>query len=109
MEKYLFVFGFETPEQKIANSTYGYDDEDSAAVFIRAKNEEEALNWGKQIIKEAMRFLYKENTSEWSDIGIIIENDGLYILRHDLKDAFLYLDNIKEKLEEVGGYDIEEL
>ncbi len=54
-------------------------------------------------------FKIKKDNSDWPDIGLIVEDDGLYILRHDLKDAFLYLDNIKAKLNELGGYEIEEL
>ena len=42
--QYLFRFGFETPEQRLANERHGWDDENSQCLFVVATSEEEALN-----------------------------------------------------------------
>jgi hypothetical protein len=67
---YLFVFGFETPRQRRLNAAHGYDDEDSAAIWIEAAGEDEALEWGRAIANEFVRLLYRsegvERNSDWS-------------------------------------------
>ena len=46
MADFLFVFGYETPEEWRSNQHQGTDYESSEAVWISAENEEAALNSG---------------------------------------------------------------
>ncbi|HEV2600476.1 hypothetical protein [Sphingopyxis sp.] len=55
----LYCFGYETPAQFENNARHGWDDEDSAAVWIAAASEEAALDWGRSIAEEFVSFLFK--------------------------------------------------
>jgi len=58
MNKYLYIFGYETPLQKTNNAVYGWDDEDSAAVFILASSEQQALAWGHMVARKFVGVLF---------------------------------------------------
>ncbi len=58
MNKYLYIFGYETPLQKRDNALHGWDDEDSAAVFIVASSKQQALEWGHTIAKRFVGALF---------------------------------------------------
>lgn len=62
MPKFVFQFGYETPEQEAANALHGWDDEDSQWVIIDAADEESALRWGCEI---AERFVDQMGGSSW--------------------------------------------
>jgi len=58
MNKYLCIFGYETPLQKMNNAAHGWEDEDSAAVFVMASSEQQALQWGRTIAKSFVGRLF---------------------------------------------------
>jgi hypothetical protein len=64
--KYLFVFGFRTPQQWLNNEREGWDDEDSYAFFVEALNSEKAMHWGRQVADSYVRYLFEE--SKWSEL-----------------------------------------
>jgi hypothetical protein len=61
MPQYLYIFGFNTPEQIEGFEKHGWDDEDSEAVFIVAVSEQEALMWGREISQEFVRRVYAKS------------------------------------------------
>jgi hypothetical protein len=65
MPEFLYVFGYETPEQAKANTAHGWDDEDSEAVFIEAESVGAALDWGRQISEQFIRQLYGIDDASW--------------------------------------------
>jgi hypothetical protein len=65
MSEFLYVFGYETPEQAKANPAHGWDDEDSEAVFIEAESAAVALDWGRQISEHFIRQLYHCDDASW--------------------------------------------
>ena len=65
MPHYLYVFGFNTPEQIQANEEHGWDDEDSEAIFISAESEPAALAWGQQVAKKYVANLYGDRVPTW--------------------------------------------
>ena len=65
MPEFLYVFGYETPEQAKSNSAHGWDDEDSEAVFIEAESAIAALEWGRQISERFIRQLYHTDDVSW--------------------------------------------
>ena len=69
MPKYLFTFGYETPIQAKNNNQYGLDDEDSLNVFIKAENELQALEWGREIAEDYVRKLYQDPAISWKAQG----------------------------------------
>jgi hypothetical protein len=66
MEKHLYIFGYCTPEQFSANEKHGWDDEDSASVFIEAPTAEQALAWGITISESFIQWLFKDSTVSWT-------------------------------------------
>ena len=58
MNRYLFIFGYETPEQFKYNSECGTDDEDSIAFFLDAPDEGAAINRGREIAAEFAQRLF---------------------------------------------------
>jgi hypothetical protein len=67
--KHLYVFGYETPGQAKANADHGWDDEDSAAVFVEATSAEDALEWGRRISDAFVSYLYGDSGVRWSSLG----------------------------------------
>src|SRR5262245_53681368 len=65
MRKYLYIFGYETPEQHLANAENGWEDEDTQAVFIISESESEALEWGREIAERFVSWLYQDETVSW--------------------------------------------
>lgn len=60
MKRFVYGFGFETPEQWVANRQHGWDDEDSATIIIRAENADAALAWGREIAAASVRRLFDQ-------------------------------------------------
>ena len=58
MNKYLYIFGYETPAQRENNAAYEWDDEDSAALFIMAETAQQALKWGRTVSKRYVSVLF---------------------------------------------------
>jgi hypothetical protein len=59
MKRFLYGFGFERPQQWVANRQHGWDDEDSAIVIIRAETVEAAQAWGREIAAASVRRLFE--------------------------------------------------
>jgi|EndMetStandDraft_9_1072997.scaffolds.fasta_scaffold157045_1 hypothetical protein len=55
----LFCFGYESPSQFANNANQGWDDEDSAAVWIKDASDEAVLTWGRAIAESFVPFLFK--------------------------------------------------
>jgi hypothetical protein len=67
MKRFVYGFGFETPEQWLANRQHGWDDEDSATIIIHAENADAARAWGREIAAVSVRRLFEHAQSqEWS-------------------------------------------
>jgi len=60
MKKFLFRFGFCTPEQWICNDQNGWDDESSQAFYIEAINAEDANKRGQEIAEVYCHTLFEK-------------------------------------------------
>jgi hypothetical protein len=69
MNKYLYFFGYETPQQFTANREHGWDDEDSHAVFVIASSESEALRWGREISETFVAKLFRDGAVSWKQLN----------------------------------------
>ena len=67
MNKYLYIFGYETPTQRENNVTYEWDDEDSAALFIMAETAQQALEWGRAVSKRYVGVLFNGRAESWDE------------------------------------------
>lgn len=65
--RYLYIFGYETPMQRENNAAHGWDDEDSAAIFIVAETEQQALEWGHAISKKFVDDLSSGQSAIWDE------------------------------------------
>jgi hypothetical protein len=59
MNRFLFVFGYESPAEHLANQR-GSDFESSNAVWVRATSEEEAISKGRAYADEFIAKLCRE-------------------------------------------------
>jgi len=82
MARFLFRFGFCTPEQWEANEAHGWDDESSEAFFIEAESYEVALAWGCEVAESLTRSLFEiadwgKEVPSWKESGFAywIEDD----------------------------------
>jgi len=69
MQKYLFKFGFEAPDEHLTNQRSGTDFESSWAIWISAHRPQDAMSWGIVVADEFVRQLYEKNGitgSVWS-------------------------------------------
>lgn len=58
--KYLFCFGYETPDQFENNRLHGWDDEDSQAVWVEAGSKDEAMAAGYRYAQSFIQRSYLE-------------------------------------------------
>jgi hypothetical protein len=63
MAKFLYIFWFVTPEAEDYNRKHGTYDEFNRGVFIEADTEEKALEWGREVTEEYVKWLFKDNRS----------------------------------------------
>lgn len=77
MAKYLYIFAYQTPEQRHAVAAHGPAEESSAAVFIEADSAEEALAWGREISEAFLRHLLHDPVVSWKGLNFAhwVEND----------------------------------
>ena len=75
--KFLYGFGFETPDQRARNAARGWDDEDSGCVFIEAATAGAALEWGRAVAEAFLKHLYDDPAVSWAADGYAdwIESD----------------------------------
>jgi hypothetical protein len=62
--RYLFRFGFESPDEFTANRAGGWDDESSEALWIDAPSAEEALSWGRSVAERFVQKLFEIANAE---------------------------------------------
>jgi hypothetical protein len=67
--RFLYVFGFESPDEAERNQRDGRDDESSCAVVIEADDPEQARAWGRRIAGEFFRNLHGDPAADWIDAG----------------------------------------
>lgn len=60
MKKHLFIFFYETPDQRISNLANGLNEEECMGVFIEADSECAALEWGRRVARGFVTALYEE-------------------------------------------------
>jgi hypothetical protein len=65
MKRYVYFFGYCTPDQIRRNEQHGWDDEDSAALLIMADSEEQALEWGRAIAEAFVCRLFNDQNASW--------------------------------------------
>jgi hypothetical protein len=66
MPKYLYVFAYQTAEQRqLAAREPGVIEESSAGVFIEANSPEEALSWGRNISGRFISERFGEGKAAW--------------------------------------------
>ena len=66
VKSFLYGFGYESPETRQRNQKFGDDAEESAAVFIIAKDEAAALAWGHEISEWFVRKLFGNPGESWT-------------------------------------------
>ena len=69
MPRYLYVFGFESPQQIRDNDRLGSDHEDSQAVWIVAPSEVAALEWGRELSERFVHHLSGDGSVSWKARG----------------------------------------
>ena len=63
---YLFVFGYESPVERITNRTNGTDFESSKAIWVGANSKEAALEVGKRYAQQWVAELFtKQGVSDY--------------------------------------------
>jgi len=77
LRTYLYIFGYNTPEQQSLNEEHGWDDEESAAVLINAASEAQAREWGRQVAEEFLHQLFRDDSVSWKAwcFADLIESD----------------------------------
>lgn len=90
MARFLFRFGFCTPQQWKGNEIQGWDDESSEAFFIEASSHDEALSWGCKVAESFTRSLFRaagwdREIPSWEDSGFAywIEKDPEAVFSSD--------------------------
>lgn len=66
MERYLYVFGFESPEERECNRAEGTDYESSRAVFIVAQSRGAAFTWGQRFARAFAHGLFDGESESWA-------------------------------------------
>ena len=67
--KYLYIFGYRTPEQMALASTDENAEESSEAVFIHAQSQDQALAWGREISDKYIRQLFGDGLVDWKSMN----------------------------------------
>lgn len=75
MKLFLFSFGYCTPLQIRNNKRYGYDDENSQALYILAPSSSDADTWGLHIACCMYKKLHCDSERSWDvdGYGYIVE------------------------------------
>jgi len=60
----LFCFGYETPTQFVNNANNGWDDENSAAIWIKAASDEAVIEWGRFVAEGFVSHLFEGNDGD---------------------------------------------
>jgi hypothetical protein len=67
--EYLYVFGYETPDEARSNQTMSTDFESSAMLRILAKDEAAALEWGREVSEQFVKVLFGDSSVSWKRDG----------------------------------------
>ncbi len=69
MPRYLYIFTYQTPEQRAAaGSMPDSAEESSRALFIRADSPEQARAWGAEIAEAFHRTLFADHDVSWKSL-----------------------------------------
>lgn len=63
--KYLYSFGYQTPNQHRLSRSLWFEDEDSAGIFIEADDPESALAWGEEVSERFIKILFGDDRISW--------------------------------------------
>ena len=66
-KEYLYVFGYEDPIDRQSNSDVHTDFETSEVIRILAEDEQQALEWGREISERFIQYLFKDNQISWKN------------------------------------------
>jgi len=67
--KYLYIFGYQTPEQMGLAAEDRNAEESSEAIFIEAESAEQALAWGREISEKYVRQLFGNQPVDWKSMN----------------------------------------
>jgi len=75
--KYLYIFGYQTPEQLAGAAKDEHAEEASEALFIEAQSAERALAWGREISEEYVHRLFEGQAVDWKSMHFAhwVENE----------------------------------
>ena len=79
MKRFLYVFKYETPDQKKNNVLFGYNERDSELICIMAPNKEKAREWGKKLASMYMQKLNGEEDNVYKGEDMIEEVGSNYV------------------------------
>jgi hypothetical protein len=65
---YLYIFGYQTPDQMSPAAKEEHTEEASEAIFIEAESAEQALAWGREISQEYVRRLFGSKPVDWKSM-----------------------------------------
>ncbi len=69
MPRYLYIFTFQSPEQRAAAaSNPATAEESSRGLFIRAEAEDQALAWGTEIAEAFVKTLFSDPAVSWKSL-----------------------------------------
>jgi hypothetical protein len=71
MPHYVYIFGFETPDEARYNDRTGQDFQSSDSVVIEANDEAAALAWGNHVAERFLELLYRDSGMSWRDRGYV--------------------------------------
>lgn len=69
--QFLYIFGYETPEEARSNMVTGSDFESSAALLIDAATATEALQWGRHVSQNFVAWLFQRDgqpDADWTSL-----------------------------------------
>ncbi|HWX21955.1 MAG TPA: hypothetical protein VN578_18800, partial [Candidatus Binatia bacterium] len=69
MPRFLYIFGYQTPEQMNSSASSEAPEEASMAVFIEAQSADEALGWGRELSEEYGRRLFPGRALSWKSLN----------------------------------------
>jgi hypothetical protein len=70
-KKYLYIFGYQTPQQVALAATDQHSEESSEALFIEAESPEQALAWGREISDNFVRRLFHDQPIDWKSMNYV--------------------------------------
>jgi hypothetical protein len=77
MKEYLIGIMYHEPEAwKLWNDGLMEDYESSTGLFVKANSEDEAISWGGKVGEALLRFVNKDESLNWEEIGYRCWNES---------------------------------